>query len=341
MAWLKRDKSKKPAPKVAVSSREIPDGLWVKCGGCGEILYYKELERNVHVCPKCSHHFRIDASRYVEILLDPASFVETDAGVKSKDPLGFKDSKKYTDRLKDAEAKTSMGEAILTGTGSIEGIPVVLGVMDFRFIGGSMASAVGEKIARATKLALKKRRPLILVTASGGARMMEGILSLMQMAKTSVWLARLREARIPYVCILTNPTTGGVTASFAQIGDVILAEPGALIGFAGPRVIRETVAQELPEGFQRSEFLLEHGFVDRITPRSELRQTIAGVLRIFSDGLETVPGDALEPRTPFKADRSGEGMEEDTEPSEPDPGASSNPDSNNSSNSGSNDPGSP
>jgi acetyl-CoA carboxylase carboxyl transferase subunit beta len=201
--------------------------------------------------------------------------------VVSKDPLGFKDSKKYTDRLKDARKKTGLGEAVLTGTGTVQGIPVVLGVMDFRFIGGSMASAVGEKITRAARLALEERRPLILVTASGGARMMEGILSLMQMAKTSVLLARLMEARIPYLCILTNPTTGGVTASFAQLGDVILAEPGALIGFAGPRVIRETLRQQLPEGFQTSEFLLEHGFVDAVVPRIELRTTLSRLLRLL------------------------------------------------------------
>ena len=293
MDWLKREKSR---PKGSPSSRELPDGLWVKCDGCGEILYFKELERNLHVCPKCSHHFRIDANRYISILVDDESFEETESGIVSTDPLRFKDSKKYTDRLKAAQAKTGMGEAILTGTGTLDGVPVVLGVMDFRFIGGSMASAVGEKIARAIQLALKERRPLILVTASGGARMMEGILSLMQMAKTSAWLARLRDERVPYVCVLTNPTTGGVTASFAQLGDVILAEPGALIGFAGPRVIRETVAQELPPGFQRSEFLLEHGFVDRITARSELKKTISEILRIFADGLQKVAGEALKPR---------------------------------------------
>ena len=300
MSWLKRENSR---PQSNQGSREVPDGVWVKCDGCGEILYFKELERNLQVCPKCRHHFRINASKYVEILVDPGSFEETAAGVVSLDPLKFKDSKRYNERLKAAQAKTGMGEAILTGTGTIEGVPVVLGVMDFRFIGGSMASAVGEKIVRAAKRSLQDRRPLILVTASGGARMMEGILSLMQMAKTSVWLARLMDERIPYLCILTHPTTGGVTASFAQLGDVILAEPGALIGFAGPRVIRETVAQELPEGFQRSEFLLEHGFLDRITDRSDLRSTIGGILRILSDGLSRFPKDALTPAVPFPASK--------------------------------------
>ncbi len=295
MSWFKKES---PRPKSgAGASRELPDGLWVKCDGCSEILYFKELERNLHVCPKCNHHFRISGRRYVEILLDEGSFEEIDAGVVSVDPLGFKDSKKYTDRLRDARAKTGLGDAILTGVGALEGRPVVLGVMDFSFIGGSMASAVGEKIVRAARRSLDERMPLILVTASGGARMMEGILSLMQLAKTSVLLARLTEARVPYIAILTNPTTGGVTASFAQLGDVILAEPGALIGFAGPRVIRETVAQELPPGFQRSEFLLAKGFLDRITPRAELRGTTSQILESLADGLERVPGDALKART--------------------------------------------
>jgi acetyl-CoA carboxylase carboxyl transferase subunit beta len=311
MDWLKRSK---PRAKAS-SSRELPDGLWVKCDGCGEILYFKELERNLQVCPKCGHHFRLDAGRYVAILTDPGSFEETESGIVSGDPLRFKDSKKYTDRLKAAQAQTGMGEALLTGTGTLDGVPVVLGVMDFRFIGGSMASAVGEKIARAIQLALTERRPLILVTASGGARMMEGILSLMQMAKTSAWLARLRDERIPYICVLTHPTTGGVTASFAQLGDVILAEPGALIGFAGPRVIRETVAQELPEGFQRSEFLLEHGFVDRIAPRNELKKTISEILRILADGLQKVEGEALKPRRlSVMDDTSGDTNESGREP---------------------------
>lgn len=287
MSWLKRD------PKTVRGGRELPDGLWMKCDDCGEILYFKELERNLQVCPKCNHHFRIDAPRYVDILLDPGSFREFGAGITSRDPLVFKDSKKYIDRVREAREKTGLGEAVLTGTGTLEGIPVVIGVMDFRFIGGSMASAVGEKIARATQKALVERRPLILLSASGGARMMEGILSLMQMAKTSVLLARLQDARVPYIAVLTDPTTGGVTASFAQLGDIILAEPGALIGFAGPRVIRETVAQELPPGFQRAEFLLEHGFVDEIVSRSELRPTLAKLLRILSDGLRRVPAEAL------------------------------------------------
>jgi acetyl-CoA carboxylase carboxyl transferase subunit beta len=294
MSWLKRERGR---PKAG-QPRELPDGVWVKCEECGEILYFRELERNLHVCPKCSYHFRIDAPRYIEILLDAGSFQETEPSLTSQDPLKFKDSKRYADRLKDARKKTGLGEAVITGTGTVDGRPVMLGVMDFRFIGGSMASAVGEKIARAVRLALAERRPLILVTASGGARMMEGILSLMQMAKTSVLLARLMEARIPYVCILTHPTTGGVTASFAQLGDVILAEPGALIGFAGPRVIRETVAQELPEGFQRSEFLLEHGFVDRITPRQELRPTVARILGLLADSLDRFPRHALKKGEP-------------------------------------------
>ncbi len=292
MPWLKREN---PPAAGGKAGRELPDGLWVKCEGCAEILYFKELERNLHVCPKCTHHFRITARRYVEILLDPGSFVEIDAGVVSLDPLGFRDSKRYIDRLKDAREKTGLGDAILTGTGALEGMPVVFGAMDFAFIGGSMASAVGEKIVRAAQRSLDERMPLILLSSSGGARMMEGILSLMQLAKTSVLLARLIEERVPYVCVLTDPTTGGTTASFAQLGDVQFAEPGALIGFAGPRVIRETVAQELPEGFQRAEFLLKHGFIDRIVPRAQMRPTLGRVLRIFADGLSTVPGAALKP----------------------------------------------
>jgi acetyl-CoA carboxylase carboxyl transferase subunit beta len=286
MSWFNRRGSR---PTGETAPRDLPDGVWVKCDSCGEILYFKELERNLHVCPKCGHHFRIRATQYLAILLDPDSFVETDAGVVSVDPLDFRDSKRYRDRLKDARAKTGMNEAILTGTGTMNGQPVVIGVMDFAFIGGSMASAVGEKIARAIKRSLETRQPLIILSASGGARMMEGILSLMQMAKTSVLLARLRDARIPYVSVLTHPTTGGVTASFASLGDVILAEPGALIGFAGPRVIRETVAQELPEGFQTAEFLLGRGFLDAIVPRAELKDEMARLLGIFQDGLSAHP----------------------------------------------------
>jgi len=293
MSWFKRKSS---PPKGDAPPRDVPDGVWVKCDSCAEILYFKELERNLQVCPKCGHHFRIRATQYLEILLDPGSFHETAAGVVSVDPLKFKDSKKYTDRLKAARAKTGMNEAIITGSGHIEGMPVVIGVMDFAFIGGSMASAVGEKIARAIKLSLDTRAPLILISSSGGARMMEGILSLMQLAKTSVLLARLRKERIPFLSIMTHPTTGGVTASFASLGDVILAEPGALIGFAGPRVIRETVAQELPEGFQRAEFLLAKGFIDTIVPRDELRAMVGRVLGLLRDGLLHLEGAAPESR---------------------------------------------
>ncbi|NNF05525.1 MAG: acetyl-CoA carboxylase carboxyltransferase subunit beta [Candidatus Eisenbacteria bacterium] len=296
MSWFRRQNNR---PKKPTESRDLPDGVWTKCENCSEILYFKELERNLHVCPKCGNHFRIRSHKYVEILTDPGTFQETNANVVSKDPLKFKDSKKYTDRVKDAVKKTGMNEAIVTGTARLDELPVVLGVMDFAFIGGSMASAVGEKIARSLKLCLERKEPMILVSASGGARMMEGILSLMQMAKTSVLLARLRNERIPYISILTHPTTGGVTASFASLGDVILAEPGALIGFAGPRVIKETVAQELPEGFQRSEFLMKHGFLDRITPRSELKQTVGNILRVFHDGVNASShaGIAFRPRT--------------------------------------------
>ena len=309
MSWFNRRGSR---PTGDAAPRDLPDGVWVKCDSCGEILYFKELERNLHVCPKCGHHFRIRASQYLAILLDPDSFVEMDAGLVSEDPLEFKDSKRYRDRLKDARQKTGMNEAIVTGTGTLEGMPVVVGIMDFAFIGGSMASAVGEKIARAIRRSLETGHPLIILSASGGARMMEGILSLMQMAKTSVLLARMRERRIPYVSLLTHPTTGGVTASFASLGDVILAEPGALIGFAGPRVIRETVAQELPEGFQTAEFLLAHGFVDRIVPRAELKEELARVLGIFHDGLEGLAaGGGASSVTSAERNGNGEGLDDE------------------------------
>jgi len=287
MSWLRRPS---PRPQGGTPARDVPDGVWVKCDDCSEILYFKELERNLHICPKCDHHFRIRASRYIEILTDEGSFREMDAGLLSGDPLHFRDSKRYTDRLADARKKTGLNEAVVTGSGILDGMPVALGVMDFAFIGGSMASVVGEKLARVMKHGLDQGIPVIVVSASGGARMMEGILSLMQMAKTSVLLARLREKGIPYISILTDPTTGGVTASFASLGDVIFAEPGALIGFAGPRVIRETVAQELPPGFQRSEFLLEHGFVDRIVDRRELKATVGQILSILADARREAVG---------------------------------------------------
>ncbi len=279
MAWFRKDKQ----PLKAEDRRDVPSDVFDKCQGCGEILYGEKLTQNLKVCPACGHHFRITAERYVEILLDEGSFEEIDRDIGSADPLGFQDLKPYKARLEAAESKVGRKEAVLSGTGRVEGMGVALAVMDFRFVGGSMGSVVGEKIARAGQAALERREPLVVVSASGGARMQEGIYSLMQMAKTSAVLARLHEAGLPYIAVLTDPTTGGVTASHAMLGDVNLAEPGALIGFAGPRVIEETIRQELPEGFQRSEFLLQHGMIDRVVDRRELKATVATLLRHMID----------------------------------------------------------
>jgi len=271
---------KKPKQKLVSQKRELPGDMWDKCEGCGEILYSGRLEEDLHVCRSCGHHFRITADSYEAILLDDGELDEMfDTTLRSTDALGFVDSKPYPERIRQAESKAGTLDAIRTGRGRIEGRTVFLGTMDFRFIGGSMGSVVGEKIRRLADRARKEEGPLILISASGGARMQEGILSLMQMAKTAAALEQLAEAGLPYISILTNPTTGGVTASYAMLGDVILAEPGALIGFAGPRVIKETIRQDLPEGFQTSEFLEEHGMVDRIVPRTELREAVASLLR--------------------------------------------------------------
>ncbi len=277
MEWFKRvKKGLEPQTK-----KEMPNGLWVKCQSCGEILYKKELERNLYVCSKCDFHLRIDCQDYIRLLADENSFVEFNSQIKSADPLKFRDSKRYSDRLKEAMAKTSVNEAVITGTCTLNNLPIVLAVMNFKFIGGSMGSVVGEKIARAIDKALQNRRPLVIVSSSGGARMQEGALSLMQMAKTSARLAMLADAKIPYISILTDPTTGGVTASFSMLGDIILAEPKALIGFAGPRVIKQTIGQELPEGFQRSEFVQQHGFIDAIVHRKEMKEKLYQILTFF------------------------------------------------------------
>jgi acetyl-CoA carboxylase carboxyl transferase subunit beta len=275
MAWFRKQKQ----PLKASDRRDLPPDVFEKCQGCGEILYREKLAQNLNVCPNCGYHFRIPAEGYVSILTDAGTFVEYDTELTSADPLGFVDSKPYPQRLATAEATVGRKEALLAGTGDLDGIPVSLAVMDFRFIGGSMGSVVGEKIARAGRRSLEQNIPLIVVSASGGARMQEGIYSLMQMAKTSVVLHRLAEANIPYVSIVTDPTTGGVTASHAMLGDINLAEPDALVGFTGPRVIKETIRQELPDGFQRAEYLLEHGMVDRVVDRRELRATVALLLR--------------------------------------------------------------
>ncbi len=276
MAWFRKEKK----PLKSEDRRDLASDVFEKCEGCGEILYREKLTQNFHVCPKCRHHFRVGPEEYVRIFTDEGSFQAQDEELRSADPLQFTDLKPYEARIRSAE-KSGRGEAVKTGVATLDGIPIALAIMDFGFIGGSMGSVVGEKIARIGRRALEEERPLIIVAASGGARMMEGIFSLMQMAKTAAVLARLHEAGIPFFSVLTHPTTGGVTASFAMLGDVNLAEPGALIGFAGPRVIEETIKQELPEGFQRSEFLLKHGIVDRVVDRRELRGTIVRLLRLM------------------------------------------------------------
>jgi acetyl-CoA carboxylase carboxyl transferase subunit beta len=252
----------------------MPDGLWTKCPSCGEIIYKKQLEDNLYTCPKCDHHFRIGSDEYIQILFDEGTFVETNRNIQSADPLDFEDSKKYADRIKELQRKQNLSDALTTGYGLLKSKEVSFGCMNFNFIGGSMGSVVGEKFFRAAKYSLQKRIPLIVVSATGGARMQEAAFSLMQMAKTSAVLGELAEAKIPYISILTDPTTGGVSASYGMLGDVNIAEPGALIGFAGPRVIEQTIKRKLPPGFQRSEFLVEHGMVDLIVSRKKLKDTI-------------------------------------------------------------------
>jgi len=278
-AWFRRSKK-----SIADESqkKDTPQGMWIKCDGCGEIIHRKQLEQNLYTCPKCNYHFRVGSKEYLAILLDEGSFKETERKIRSTDPLGFTDSKPYRDRLKEAMRKTELYDAVRTGTGKINGMDVVAGCMDFSFIGGSMGSVVGEKVARAIERGIKTRTPVVMVSSSGGARMMEGALSLMQLAKTSGRLAQLADKGIPYISILTDPTTGGVTASFAMLGDVNIAEPGALIGFAGPRVIRQAVGKDLPPGFQRAEFQLEHGFVDMVVHRKEMKETVSKLLTFMS-----------------------------------------------------------
>ena len=277
MEWFKR----KPAPPPT-ERKEIPDGLWTKCNSCGEIIYVRELERLLWVCQKCSYHFRIRPEDYMNILLDKDSFREYDQGLISLDPLNFRDSKRYPDRIVDARRKTGRNDAVVSGIGAIDGKQVSLAVMDFAFVGGSMGSVVGEKVARTIERALDRHIPLIIVSCSGGARMQEGILSLLQMAKTSALLAKLQQSNTPFISILTNPTTAGVMASFASLGDIIIAEPGALLGFAGRRVIEQTIGQKLPDNFQTSEFFLDHGFLDKIVPRTELRASVGLLLEYLA-----------------------------------------------------------
>jgi acetyl-CoA carboxylase carboxyl transferase subunit beta len=279
MPWFKRSKD-----NISPDSqkKDLPDGLWEKCPSCGEIIHKKQLESNLWTCLKCEHHFRIGSEEYIQILLDKSSFKEMHKKMRSTDPLKFQDTKKYKDRLNNTVKALGLYEAVRVGTGKIEGRDIAFGCMDFQFIGGSMGSVVGEKIARVIDKAFKSKIPLVIISESGGARMMEGAYSLMQLAKTSSRLARLADAGIPYISVITDPTTGGTTASYAMLGDVNIAEPNALIGFAGPRVIRQTIGKDLPEGFQRSEFLLEKGFIDIICPRKNLRQTIHNLLELMT-----------------------------------------------------------
>jgi acetyl-CoA carboxylase carboxyl transferase subunit beta len=280
MSWLKRERTgikSRKGPKP-----EVPEGLWTKCDGCGEALFQTVLEENLWTCPKCDHHFRVPARTYLGFLTDPGSFEERYANLEAGDPLEFRDAKmRYPDRLRAAQSETGLKDAAVTGVAAVGGKPVSVTVMDFFFMGGSMGSVVGEKVARSIEDAISERRALIVVSATGGARMQEGILSLMQMAKTSALLVRLQDARLPFVSILTDPSTAGVLASYASLGDVIVAEPRALVGFAGARVIRQTIGEDLPRGFQRAEFVLEKGFVDRIVHRKQMRDEVSGLLEFF------------------------------------------------------------
>ena len=276
MAWFRKEKK----PRVPQRERlEIPPDVWEKCEACGHTDIREKFVRNFNVCPSCDYHRRIRATDYCSLLLDEGSVEELEQGIRSTDPLGFPE---YPARLKKATANAGEGDALLAATGTIDGLPTNLGVMDFAFMGGSMGSVVGEKIARLGQRSLERKHPLVVICASGGARMQEGVLSLMQMAKVSAVLAQLAERRLPYIVILTNPTTGGVSASYAMLGDAILAEPGAVIGFAGPRVIKQTLGQDLPEGFQTAEFLLDHGMVDQVVHRRELKHTVGQLLRHMS-----------------------------------------------------------
>ena len=277
MAWFRREKTKLEAPPP--EDRKVrTEGLWLKCDGCRNIVWKKDLEANLNVCPRCQFHYRIGALKRLELLLDDARFTEHDANLFSTDPLRFTDTKPYNDRLQQAVKTTGMNDAIVFAEGKLAGRLVQIGAMEFGFIGGSMGAVVGEKVTRAIERSLESRTPLVIVSCSGGARMMEGVISLMQMAKISAALARLDDAGVPYLSVLTDPTTGGVTACYAMLGDLNVAEPGALVGFAGPRVIEQTIRQKLPEGFQRSEFLLEKGFLDAIVHRKDLKGYLANAL---------------------------------------------------------------
>jgi len=280
MAWFKREKKAIEQPTPPEERRVRTEGLWMKCESCRAIVFRKDLEENRLVCPKCQFHFRMNAQQRLELLLD-GRWTEHDAGLVSSDPLKFVDTKPYAKRIKDAQKKLGMNDAIITAEGQLQGKPVICCAMEFGFIGGSMGAVVGEKVTRAIEMSIDTRQPLIIVSCSGGARMMEGTISLMQLAKVSAALARLDDEKLPFLSVLTDPTTGGVTASFAMLGDLNIAEPGALIGFAGPRVIEQTIRQKLPDGFQRSEFLLEHGFLDAVVHRKDLKGFLANSLDLL------------------------------------------------------------
>ncbi|HQX80620.1 MAG TPA: acetyl-CoA carboxylase, carboxyltransferase subunit beta [Vicinamibacterales bacterium] len=290
MAWFK--KTRKPIEPQGDKSSRVPEGLWVKCPSCSQVIYNKELLANQQVCPKCAHHFRMNAADRLALLFDDARWTEYDSDLKSTDPLKFTDTKPYRDRLAASIRATGRKDAVVTASGTIDGLPAMVAAMEYSFIGGSMGVVVGEKITRAIELAITRRVPVIVICCSGGARMMEGTLSLMQMAKISAALGRLDRASLPFISVMTDPTTGGVTASFAMLGDLNIAEPKALIGFAGPRVIEQTIRQKLPEGFQRSEFLLEKGMIDVIVDRRDLKAVLGNALRIMSGmapGAEPAP----------------------------------------------------
>ena len=288
MAWFK--KTRKPIKGDA--ARSVPEGLWVKCPGCKQVIYNKDLAANLQVCPKCAHHFRLSAAERLRSLFDDGAWVEHDADLRSNDPLTFADTKAYKDRLAATQKATGLKDAIIVGSGQLDGLPIVIAAMEYAFIGGSMGVVMGEKLTRAAERALAERCPLIIVSCSGGARMMEGALSLMQMAKVSAALSRLGKACLPFISLLTDPTTGGVTASFAMLGDLNIAEPKALIGFAGPRVIEQTIRQKLPDGFQRSEFLLERGMIDLVVDRRQLKSTLAQSLRFMGAAPAPAPPEA-------------------------------------------------
>jgi acetyl-CoA carboxylase carboxyl transferase subunit beta len=280
MAWFKREKKRIDQPTPPDERRVKTEGLWTKCENCRTTVWKKDLEANSRVCPKCQHHFRLNATQRLELLLD-SRWIESDVALASNDPLHFTDTRPYAARLKDARRKLNMADAVITAEGLLAGRPIICCSMEFNFIGGSMGAVVGEKVTRAIETAIAKRLPVVIISCSGGARMMEGTISLMQLAKVSAALARLDEERLPFISVLTDPTTGGVTASFAMLGDINIAEPGALIGFAGPRVIEQTIRQKLPEGFQTSEFLLEHGFLDAVVHRKDLKTYISSALDFF------------------------------------------------------------